>query len=64
LGKGNALAELARFDEAILVFDEAVKITPNHAMAWFAKGSAIAKTGRYQDAMQSLIRATEIEPRV
>ena len=39
--KGFALNSLGKYDEAIKMFDKAIKIDPRDAAAWHNKGSAL-----------------------
>jgi len=51
--KGNALFYLARYEEAIQSFDEALKLTHNRAPeAWNNKGNTLAELGRYEEAIE------------
>ena len=35
---GNALHELDKYNDAIIMYDSAIKINPNYATAYFNKG--------------------------
>jgi predicted negative regulator of RcsB-dependent stress response len=61
-GKGNALEDLNRYDEAITCYDRALKIDPNHADAWNNKGNALEDLNRYDEAITCYDRALKIDP--
>lgn len=44
--KGNSLADLGKYDEAIKSFDEAIRINPGYATAWYNKGKILATRGK------------------
>lgn len=54
-GQKQALADWA---------DNLCKANPNSAMALVFKGDALARTGRYNDAVSALNRAVEIDPKI
>jgi len=59
--KGIALADLGRYDEAILAYDEAIRIDPEYARAWNNKGMALKSLGRTAEAEAAFSRARELE---
>ncbi len=53
-GLGIALKDLDRYNEAIAAFDKALEFTGNqHWIAWFNRGWAFFKSGRYIEAIQN-----------
>ena len=58
------LSALGRKEEAILCYDEALKIGPKDAHAWVNKGKALSELGRYQEAIVCYDRALEIDGRL
>ena len=61
--KGNALAELGRYEEALRCYDKALEIDPKHVLAWYNKGVALHKLGRYEEALRCYDKALEIDPK-
>jgi hypothetical protein len=55
--RGNALAALGRYDEAIAAFDRALAATPDHAKAWNNRGRALQALNRHADAIASFDKA-------
>ena len=62
LNKGIALNEIKKYESAILSFDDALKISPNSAIAFCGKG--VALTGLYEDdhAIREFENALLIDP--
>ena len=59
--KGVALGNLGRHEEAVEVFDKAVKLKPDYNDAWFNKGAALENLGRHQEAVDAFDRSIEIK---
>lgn len=67
--KGNALADLEQYTEAIECYDKAIKLSDSTirkpevlAATWYLRGFALYNCHRYQDAIESYNHATEIDP--
>ncbi len=60
---GFAQQMLGRTQEALVAYDQAVKLDPNLADAWNGRGSLLRGLGRADDAMMSFRRALTIDPR-
>ena len=60
--RGNALAELALFHEAIASYDKAVTLKPDYAEALNNRGRAFAKLKRQADAIASYDKAIAFKP--
>ena len=60
MGKGSALTNLNRADEAIKAFDKAISLDPNIALAWSGKSKALNLLNRTDDADAALARAREL----
>jgi tetratricopeptide (TPR) repeat protein len=56
------LAEEGRYDEALALLDQGIRIDANNANAWYNKGVILFKMGRYQDALLAFAQATDIDP--
>lgn len=50
--KGQILAKMQRYEEALAVFDEALKVAPHFAVCLYSKGAALACIGRDQEALE------------
>ena len=67
--KKYALDHLERFDEATecseklhAIADDAIKINPSNADAWFLKGQCLLELGRQEEAMKDIEKAIELDP--
>lgn len=71
-GRGRALAELGRLDEALVAFDRLVELLPYAASAHFDRGAVLSEMStkledaaanrRLGEAQAAFQRATELEP--
>lgn len=50
-GKGDALSQLKRYDEALACFDKCIQLDPSNVAAWNNKGATLVVMGRYEDAL-------------
>ena len=48
--KGNVLLGLKRFEEAIISYDEKIKLDPTHSGVYYNKGKALESLKKYQEA--------------
>jgi len=60
--KGNALAGIGKYQEAIESYNKGLEINPNYAFAWTNKGNALYYLGKYQEAIQCFDKAIELDP--
>ncbi|NCY12871.1 MAG: tetratricopeptide repeat protein [Burkholderiaceae bacterium] len=60
--KGNALYELKRFDEAIVLHDKALNLKPDYAEAWSNKGVTLNELKRYDEAIVHYDQALRLKP--
>ena len=67
--KKYALYKLERVTEAsecseklIALADDAIKINPSNAYAWFLKGQCLLEFGRQEEAMKDIEKAIELDP--
>ena len=44
--KGKVLSNQSNYSEAIIAYDEAIKLNPNYATAWSSKGIARGNLGK------------------
>uniref|UniRef100_UPI00117774EA TPR end-of-group domain-containing protein n=1 Tax=Calothrix rhizosoleniae TaxID=888997 RepID=UPI00117774EA len=61
-GRGYALGNLGRYEEALASYDKAVVIKPDYHEAWYNRGYALGNVGRYEEALASYDKALAIKP--
>ncbi len=49
--RGTVLYDLERYDDALLCFDNVLKIIPGASIAWVNKGRVLSRLGNYEDAL-------------
>lgn len=59
--KGNSLASLDLFEEAIANYKDAIKLNPNYAPAWAGIGSCLDETGKTSEAIVTLEKSISLE---
>lgn len=57
---GDCYDELGEHDQAIASYDQALKIDPHHADAWFSTGMSLRSIGRDEEATQCIARSIEL----
>jgi tetratricopeptide (TPR) repeat protein len=60
--EGDQFYEKGMYNEAILRYDEAVKIEPSSELAWYGKGLALSKLGRYEETIACYDKVIELNP--
>jgi len=60
--KGEALRALEQYQDAVPILVNAVDLAPSNIHAWMALGWCYKRTGRLDDAIDSLEKAHEVEP--
>ncbi len=60
--KGSALYDQGKYDEAIVAFDESLRIDPEYKWAWHYKGNALYKQGEFAQAIQAFNEAIKRKP--
>jgi tetratricopeptide (TPR) repeat protein len=60
--KGIALADMGKYDEAILAFNESIRLDPNRADSWYSKGVALYDMGKYDDSLKAYEEAIRLNP--
>ena len=61
---GAELAEQARLEDAIPEFDEAIRLSPQDAEAYYNRGLSYGNLGQHQRAIQDYDEAIRIDPRL
>jgi len=59
---GDALARKGRSDDAMLHYDEAIRLQPNYADAYYNRGTVLFAKGRTEEAIADLTKALEMHP--
>ena len=60
--KGARFYEKGMFQDAILCYDEALKVEPRSELAWTNKGIALEAKGDYEGSLSSFKKASKINP--
>lgn len=60
--RGEALANLGCYEEALASFDKAVEIQPDEYAAWVFRGVVLIHLNLYEEALSSCNKALEIQP--
>ncbi|NJO29870.1 MAG: tetratricopeptide repeat protein [Richelia sp. SL_2_1] len=61
--RGNQLWRLARYQEAVTAFDEAIDLKPAFVyLAYYGKGLALGSSGEVPEAIEALKSATKLKP--
>jgi len=60
--KADVAYETKRYDEAIVLYDEAVKANPQNPIVYSNRALALAQAGRNDEAIASVNRALELNP--
>lgn len=60
LEEGNALFDLKRYEEALAAHEQAIRLDPNYALAYYGKGVALESLGKKTEAQQAYARARQL----
>ena len=61
-GRGFALLQLGRYEEAIASYDQALTLRSADETSWCNRGHALYRLGRYPEALASYNQALSLEP--
>lgn len=61
-GMGNERAKEGNNDDALIAYDKALELDPNHVSAWNNKGIVLSRLKRFDEAIVCYDKAIEIEP--
>lgn len=61
--RGDRLVKEGRFDDAIALYDRAIRMGSRPASAWTSKGVAMKRLAKYQDALDCHNVALKIDPK-
>jgi len=59
---GDALAKTGRSDDAMLHYDEAIRLQPNYADAYYNRGTVLLVNGHVDEAIADWTKALEMRP--
>ncbi len=57
---GNESAKEGNNEDALIAYDKALELDPNHVSAWNNKGIVLARLGRFEEAISCYDRAIEL----
>jgi tetratricopeptide (TPR) repeat protein len=53
VNRGAALSNESKYEEAVKAYDEAIKLDPDFADAWYKKGVALKNRGKYDETIMA-----------
>ena len=59
--KGNALARLGKFEDALRCYDRALELDPGYRGAWVNMGFVLTKMGRFDEAASCADEALRLD---
>lgn len=63
--KGVVLEKQGKYDDAILAFDEAIRLDPKNAKAWIDKGNcSLIGQDKYADAIEAYDETIRLDPKL
>jgi tetratricopeptide (TPR) repeat protein len=62
LNEGVDLYNLKRYDEALAAYEQAIRLDPNYALAYYNKGNALYDLKRYDEALAAYEQAIRLDP--
>ncbi len=69
MGAGSEVLEQAhecringQYDEAMALYNQVLADTPEHAEALWGLGLSLMNTGEFDDALEAIVRACDLEP--
>ena len=61
--EGNALRDLKRYEEALIAYEQAIRLDPNYASPYYNKGIALSGLKRYEEALIVYEHAIQLNPK-
>ena len=62
LEEGNNLYVLKRYEEALAAYEQAIRLDPNDALAFYNKGGALIELKRHEEALTACEQAIRLDP--
>ena len=59
---GNELVKEGKNEDALMAYDKALELDPNHLSSWNNKGIVLSRLKRFEDAILCYDKAIEIDP--
>jgi CHAT domain-containing protein len=60
--QASELRGIGKYNEAIAIFDQLLKLQPNSFLAWYWRGNSLSNLGQYESAIASYEQAIKIKP--
>lgn len=60
--EGNTSYNLKRYEEALAVYEQAIRLNPNFALAYYGKGTTLNNLKRYEEALMAFEQAIRLDP--
>jgi tetratricopeptide (TPR) repeat protein len=60
---GNEQAKNGDNEDALIAYDKALELDPNHVSAWNNKGIVLSRLRRFEEAIDCYDKAIEIDPK-
>jgi len=61
--KGIALTNIGKYQEALMCFDESIKIYPKNSGVWYNKGAVLNQLNKHQEAVLYYDKVIELTPK-
>ena len=61
-GIGNELTKEGKNDDALIAYDKALELDPNHVSTWNNKGIVLSRLKQFEEAIMCYDKAIEISP--
>ncbi|RPI38637.1 MAG: tetratricopeptide repeat protein [Methanoregulaceae archaeon] len=62
MGKGQELADLNRFNDALAAYNRALRVNPENVVTWNLSGDAFFHLDGYEEAVVAYDRVIRLEP--
>ena len=62
LEEGDVLYNLKRYEEALVAYEQAIRLDPNYVLAYDNKGDALYRLKRYEEALVACEQAIRLDP--
>src|SRR5439155_1269934 len=62
LDEGYAFHNLKCYEEALAAYEQAIRLDPNYAMAYYNKGFVLSSRSRYEEALTAFEQTLRLDP--